>query len=115
MLLRFWEPPGDASWWRDSEEDFSNRPHSAAKGIPLADDITADTSLRAWAAARAAARATSPAPVPHGAPPAGQPAVRTSAADGPARRWITLLRRLPLATLAISASPRRPRCTSSRS
>jgi hypothetical protein len=28
MLLKFWGPPGGASWWRDSEEDFSNRPHS---------------------------------------------------------------------------------------
>ena len=28
MLLKFWGPPGDASRWRDSEEDFSNRPHS---------------------------------------------------------------------------------------
>ena len=81
----------------------------------MEDNIISDSSLLAWAAARAAAQATSPAPGHHGVASAGWPERQTDAPDGPARRWITFLRRLPLATLARGASRRRPRCTSSRS
>ena len=81
----------------------------------MEDNIIPDGSLAAWAAARAAARAISSDPRHHGAASAGQPEARIGAQDGPARRWITRLRRLPFAALAIGASPRRPACTSSRS
>ena len=74
----------------------------------MEDNIIPDGSLLAWAAARAADRATSSAPRHHGAASTPRPDAQTRAPDGPARRWITLLRRLPLATFAIGANPRRP-------
>ena len=64
----------------------------------MEDNIIPDSSLLAWAAARAADRATSSAPRHHGDASAGWPELRTSAPDGPARRLITLLRRLLLPT-----------------